>query len=520
MVHVDDVFLRTTSSRSKQTHSISIKAMMKPGDKLNFLKKAHCVGQLRHLLKLNPKIQRKRSPAHLQTPDVSEKLDLRSHDLQILHWNPAVLGQWCASCSVRDTLLDLQQKWRSPQRRAWQSYAWSATWAVMNTRSFPVSNLSKLLLSLRLCTGKSNDICVLDALRPSFHWCRWCTQKCSSSILLAVQSASEYTSMQAHHGCTLTEKHSRKKKERNGVGGVLLGCSPACCRFVLLFVGSFCPKCHGVVVAWWWWLKRPSYPAWQRPYCAQAQRVSFCVMAIKGEVHVRSLMCLPAATFLQGRYVIQPFECKIIGTGEGLARIKASIHTVIESFDDEEWRIITLTVGHLDSQTKYTDLFAPSCGSIGDFIDITTRENHAGDKGYVVPPQMRDYGIQVRNFDGAFYERVFPFDPSYFCTKVRPTGALLFTPHHSQLTLLQHLCVQFQYAKKLLQLLSDVPKYCLEADGAMSLDKDHRWKAPKTLPWLRTHGLYSVPRNIKEEIGNLVYNSDRGRASNDPPPGL
>ena len=211
---------------------------------------------------------------------------------------------------------------------------------------------------------------------------------------------------------------------------------------------------------------------------------------------MRSLMCLPTATFLQGRYVIQPFECKIIGTGEGIARIKASIHTVIESFDDEEWRIITLTVGRLDSQTKYTDLFAPSCGSIGDFTDITKYE-----KGYVVPPQMRDYNLQIRNFDGAFYEQVFPFDPFYFCTKVHPTGDLLFTPHHSQLTLLQHLCIQFQYAKKPLQLLSDVLKYWLEEDGAMSLDKDHRWRAPKTLQWLRTHGLYSVLRNIKEEIG-------------------
>ena len=84
------------------------------------------------------------------------------------------------------------------------------------------------------------------------------------------------------------------------------------------------------------------------------------------------------------------FECKITGTGEGIARIKASIHTVIESFDDEEWRIITLTVGHLDSQTKYTDLFASSCSSIGDFTDIAMKENHAGDKGYVVPSQIRD----------------------------------------------------------------------------------------------------------------------------------
>ena len=235
---------------------------------------------------------------------------------------------------------------------------------------------------------------------------------------------------------------------------------------------------------------------------------------------MRSLICLPAATFLHGRYMIQPFECKITGNGNGIAQIKASIHTVIESFDDEEWRIITLTVRHLDSQTKYTDLFAPSCGSIGDFTNITMKENHKGEKGYVVPRQMREYELQVRNYDGTFYERVFPFDPFYFCTKVHPTGALLFTPHHSQLTLLQHLCIQFQYAKKPLQLLSDVPKYWLEEDGTMSLDRDHRWKDPKTLEWLRTHGLYSVPRNIKEAIGNLVYNSDRSRASDDPPPGL
>ena len=103
------------------------------------------------------------------------------------------------------------------------------------------------------------------------------------------------------------------------------------------------------------------------PHCVQTQRVSYCEMAIKGEVHVRNH---PAATFEQGRYVIQPFECKITGTGQGSARIKASIHTRLASFDEEEWRIITLTVGHLDSQFKYTDLFAPSCGSIGDFTDI------------------------------------------------------------------------------------------------------------------------------------------------------
>ena len=56
----------------------------------------------------------------------------------------------------------------------------------------------------------------------------------------------------------------------------------------------------------------------------------------------------------------------------------------------------------------------------------------------------------------------------------------------------------------------------------MCLDEGHRWRSAKTLKWPQVHGLYSVPRNIKAEIGALVYNSDRGRASDEmePPPGL
>ena len=197
--------------------------------------------------------------------------------------------------------------------------------------------------------------------------------------------------------------------------------------------------------------------------------------------------------------------------------MKASIHTLLTTFDDEEWKIITLMVEHLDSQLKYTDLFAPSCGSIRDFIDIKKYE-----EGYVVPAKMRNFNFPVRKFDGTFDEQVYPFDPFFFCTKVHPTGALLFTPHHSQLTLLQHLCIQFQYAKKPIMLLSDIPKYWLDDDGTMSLDVSHRWRSDKTLHWLQAHGLSSVPRNIKEEIGSLVYNLDRSKDSDDlaTPPGL
>ena len=240
-------------------------------------------------------------------------------------------------------------------------------------------------------------------------------------------------------------------------------------------------------------------------------------MAIKGEVHVRKLRRLPIASFNGGQYVIRPFECEVTGTAEGRARVKASIHTFLTTFHSEEWSIITLMVEHLDSQSQYTDLFAPSCGSIGDFTDIAKY-----DEGYVVPTAMQNFNFYVRKFDGTFYAQIRPFDPFFFCTKVHPNGALLFTPHHSQLTLLQHLCIQFQFAKKPLQLLSDVPKYWLEEDGTMSLDSGHRWRPKRTLRWLQTNGLSSVPRNIKEEIGSLIYKLDHGNDSEDltPPPGL
>ena len=159
-------------------------------------------------------------------------------------------------------------------------------------------------------------------------------------------------------------------------------------------------------------------------------------MAIKGEVHVKSMVWSPKISLNDGRYVIRPFECKIVGKAEGLARVRASIHTFFAIFDDEEWRIITLFVNHLDSKTKYTDLFAASCGSIGDFTDIKQ-----GDDGYAMTRQMKHFNFPVRNPDGTFHAQVHPFDPSYFAVKVHPSGALLFTPHHSQLTLLQHIII-------------------------------------------------------------------------------
>ena len=161
-------------------------------------------------------------------------------------------------------------------------------------------------------------------------------------------------------------------------------------------------------------------------------------------------------------------------------------------------------VNHLDSNSKYTDLFAASCSSLGDFTDIKQSE-----EGYAMTRQMKHYNFPFRNPDGTFYEQVHPFDPSYFAVKIHPTGALLFTPHHSQLTLLQHIIIQSPFLKQPVQFLSDLPKHWLEEDGTMCLDATHRWKSEDTIAWLRKRRLHSVPTSIKAEIGDLVYNGPK-----------
>ena len=88
---------------------------------------------------------------------------------------------------------------------------------------------------------------------------------------------------------------------------------------------------------------------------------------------------------------------------------------------------------------------------------------------YAMSRQMKHYNFPIRNLDGTFYVQVHPFDPEYFAVKVHPTGALLFTPHHSQLTLLQHIIIQSPFLKRPVLFLSNIPKYWLEDDGTMCL---------------------------------------------------
>ena len=129
----------------------------------------------------------------------------------------------------------------------------------------------------------------------------------------------------------------------------------------------------------------------------------------------------------KGRYVICPLECKIIGNAEGCERVRASIHTHFTTFG-----IITLVVNHLDSHLKYNDLFATSCGSIGEFTNIQKLQ-----AGYAMSRQMKHYNFPIRNFDGTFYAQVHPFDP-------------------------EHILIQSPFLKRPVLFLSDIPKYWLK----------------------------------------------------------
>ena len=198
--------------------------------------------------------------------------------------------------------------------------------------------------------------------------------------------------------------------------------------------------------------------------------------------------------------------------------MRASIHVHTATFNDEKWKLITLMCSHYASPAHYTQLFAPSCGSIGDFPDIMIN----ADGKLAITNEMQNYSFRVRRLTGEFYAHVYPFHTKFF-RKVHPSGALLFSGFHSHITLLQYLCIHLPRARRPVWILAEVPKYWLEDDGAMCLDDAHRWRSEDTLEWLRVHGLHSVPRSIKAEIWeiwDLVYRQEGSRASNDPPPGL
>ena len=121
-------------------------------------------------------------------------------------------------------------------------------------------------------------------------------------------------------------------------------------------------------------------------------------------------------------------------------------------------------------------LFAPSCGSVGDFTDI----QQDAEGNLAITSEMQCYNFSVRRLNGDWYAHVYPFDTKFF-RKVHPAGALLFSGVHSHLMLLQYILINLPTAKNPIWVISEVPKYWLEYDGTLCLDEAHRWKSTATI---------------------------------------
>ena len=228
------------------------------------------------------------------------------------------------------------------------------------------------------------------------------------------------------------------------------------------------------------------------------------LMSILGEVCISHLRCIQRHMQDDGQTEVFDISCRLTGNAGGQAPIRASIHVHTTTFDGEDWRLITLMCSHC---ARYETLFAPSCGSVGDFLDITQDV----DGNLAIPADMRYYRLNVRRFTGEFYAHVYPFDTKLY-RKAHTSGTLLFSGVHSHLILLQHLLISLPRARKPVVVFPDIPKYWLEEDGTLCPFADRRWRAQATLKWLHDHGLRSVPLSIREEIGDLIYG--------DSPPGL
>ena len=161
-------------------------------------------------------------------------------------------------------------------------------------------------------------------------------------------------------------------------------------------------------------------------------------MSILGEVRIAHLKCLQKFTQDMGSTDVIDIECRISGNAGGKTHIRASLHVWTATFDDEKWKIITLMCSHMAS---YDALFAPSCGSVGDFTDI----QQDAEGNLAITSEMQCYNFSVRRLNGEFYAHVYRFDAKFF-RKVHPAGVLLFSGVHSHLILPQHLLIHLPNA--------------------------------------------------------------------------
>ena len=91
-------------------------------------------------------------------------------------------------------------------------------------------------------------------------------------------------------------------------------------------------------------------------------------MSILGEVRVTHLKCMQRFTQDMGATEVIDVQCRIAVNASGKATIRASLHIRTVTFDDEEWKIITLMCIHM---AGYETLFAPSCGSVGTSLTFS-----------------------------------------------------------------------------------------------------------------------------------------------------
>ena len=110
------------------------------------------------------------------------------------------------------------------------------------------------------------------------------------------------------------------------------------------------------------------------------------LMSILGEVCISHLRCIQRHMQDDGHTEVFDISCRLTGNAGGQAPIRASIHVHTTTFDGEDWRLITLMCSHF---ARYETLFAPSCGSVGDFLDIT--QDVAGN--LAIPADMRHYSL-------------------------------------------------------------------------------------------------------------------------------
>ena len=201
-------------------------------------------------------------------------------------------------------------------------------------------------------------------------------------------------------------------------------------------------------------------------------------MAIKGEVHVKSVVWSSKISLNDGRYVICPFECKIVGKAEGLPRVRASIHTFLLSLMTKNGESSPYLSTTLTAKPNTLTFLLPVVAPLATLRTLS--------KVMMDMLWLGKWNTSIFLYASLMVPsaQVHRFDPSYFAVKVHSSGALCSHP-------ITHLAATYHYSISILKTASTFPCWHPEILAGRWWNHVSGWFPPLEIKWNNCMAAYA-----------------------------